>query len=89
MEYKLLSDALTDEIRYEQSLNTELQEKVNEYESIIEYLYDELDRQKLDFESTMAYVDEFYAVELESGKPNAIAKHRVMNKGNKGAFDPQ
>jgi hypothetical protein len=62
-----------------------LQERVDEYAEIIDYLYKELDKQEADYESVMAYIDKYY--EDEAVQPRLIAKHRIPNKGNKGAYN--
>ena len=84
LEQKLLNDSLTDEIIDTRATSIDLRTKIEEYEAMIDYLYDELDSQKSDFDSIVHFIDSYYQEELESLTPKHICKHCVPNSSGKG-----
>jgi sugar-specific transcriptional regulator TrmB len=84
LEQKLLNDSLTDEIIDTRATSIDLRTKIEEYEAMVDYLYDELDSQKSDFDSIVHFIDSYYQEELESLTPKHIRKHCVPNSSGKG-----
>ncbi len=82
IEHKLLSLELKDEVRDKELRVSELELEVSEFSSIVDYLYEQVDQQRQDFDSIVEYIDKYYAEEMP--KPKLIAKHYVPNKDGKG-----
>jgi hypothetical protein len=83
LKHKLIADSLTNDFKHEQSLALELRDRVNEYEAILDYMYDEIDWMQADFSSSMNYINEFYQDEFKAAKSRMISKHDVLNRNGK------
>ncbi len=57
LEQKVLNDSLTDKIMDARATSIELKKKTEDYEVMVDYLYDELDSQKADFDSRVHFID--------------------------------
>jgi hypothetical protein len=53
-------DSLTDEIIDAQATSITLHTKIEEYEAMVDYLYDEFDNQKSEFGSIVHFIDSYY-----------------------------
>ena len=51
---------------------------------MLDYLSDELDHQRHDFDTVIEYIDMYYNEQIEAMKTNTIAKHNVPNRSGKG-----
>ena len=80
IEYKFLTDSLINEIRDEQSNSLELNNKLLEYEEMIDYLYEELDCKDRDYQSIIEDIDLFYAEDAAAMVPRAISKPMFVIK---------
>jgi hypothetical protein len=84
VQHKLIAESLHDGYQNEQLNVIELQHQVNEYEAMIDYLYEEMDKREHDFDSIVKYIDHFYIEESYNSKPRVIRKHYVPNHDGKG-----
>ena len=69
LEQKILKESLADEIIDVQTTSVKLRTKIEEYEAMIDYLYDALDSQKSGFDSILHFIDSYYQQEYESLTP--------------------
>lgn len=79
VKHKLIAESLHDWYCKERLNAIDLQHQMNEYEAIIDYLYEEMDKREHDFNSMVKYVDHYYTKESYNSKPIEISKHYVPN----------
>lgn len=84
LEQEILHGSLTDEICDARATSIELKTKIEDYEVMVDYLYDKLDSQKADFDSIVHFIDSCYQEELMCSTPKHISKHCVPNSSGKG-----
>ena len=75
---------LTDELRDEQVRVQELEDKVAEYEAVIDYMSQEMLQQEEEHKNIMDYIDHVYTKDTSLLIPNFIAKYSVPNKNTTG-----
>ena len=79
-----VSNGLTDDILDEQQVRAELQEKVDEYERVIDVMQADFEEQRAEqethYESVIQYMDHYYEDVVEKMSPRYIKKHWVKNK---------
>ncbi len=83
-QHKLIAESQHDGYRDEQLNAMELQCQVNEYEVMIDYLYEEMDKRERDFDSIVKYIDQYYTEASYNSKPRVICKHYVPNREGRG-----
>ena len=72
LEQEILNGSLTDEICDARATSIELKTKIEDYEVMVDYLYDKLDSQKADFDSIVHFIDSCYQEELMCSTPQHI-----------------
>ena len=66
---------LKDEIKYEQTVVLELEEKQEEYENVIDHMNDEYGSNINEYKGIINSMDHYYENELEKLSPNYVKKH--------------
>ena len=74
-------NSLEYEIRDKQQHSANLEKKVEEYEVIIDCLYDEYNKREHEFNDIINYIDQYYHEEAVKYAPKCIIKHYMQNKG--------
>ena len=75
-----LYNELQDKVRDEQIKVEELEEKVDEYEVVIDMIEQEYEERTSEFNNLIDYIDQY----VEEVSPRCIQKHMVKNKGGRG-----
>ena len=70
---------LKDEIRDEQETVNELQDKVQQYEQIIDFMKHEYENKETEHQNIIDFMDHYYEEEVERLSPRYIKKHWVKN----------
>ena len=81
---KIYCNELKDQVKDEHKLVEELNEKVEEYDQVIEVMKAEYDEQVEEFDDVVAYMDHYYEEVVRTTTPLQIKKHRVKNEGTRG-----
>ena len=83
--WKGACNSLKDDIQDEQELATEMSDKAEEYEWIIDVMEADFEKQLVDqeahYKSVIDYMDQYYEEVVENMSPRFIRKHWVKNEG--------
>ena len=75
---------LEGEITTEQMTAADLEEKVGEYESIIDWMESRFNERESEYKTVIEYMNHYYEDEVERMSPRYVRKHYVPNASGKG-----
>ena len=76
--------ALQGEITTEQMTAADLEEKVGEYEAIIDWMETQYNEKESEYKTVMEHMNHYYEEEVETMNPRYLRKHYVPNASGKG-----
>ena len=77
-------DSLTNELLDAKEKIADLEAKLLEYEEVIDSLDIQLEKQELEYDDIISFIEQCYMEEVKRLAPKFIAKHYVLNKDGKG-----
>ena len=86
---KILNEDITnlkDGISFEEANVVDLEEKVIEYEQVIDAMQTQMDDANDEYENVIAYMEYYYEEQVATLSPRYIKKHWVQNNGKRGEF---
>ena len=78
--------SLKDGIVFEEANVVDLEEKVIEYEQVIDAMQTQMDDANDEYENVIAYMEYYYEEQVATLSPRYITKHWVKNNGKRGEF---